>query len=191
MGWVGFEPTTNALKGHCSSTELPTQTVYCSTTSTIVSESDGICNLTNLNKKYGKIVIIDSPIRVAKNIILLTFQMRFNFLQFDDTINRHNYKSNKTHYINDNFHFVSFCTEIVLQTRLELVHLAITDFKSVVSTIPPPEDTLILYHHNYGMQEQSIQLFSFDKKIKGWYLPSLKNITRKNLSYPNLKSCSS
>ncbi len=25
MGWVGFEPTTNALKGHCSSTELPTQ----------------------------------------------------------------------------------------------------------------------------------------------------------------------
>ncbi len=26
MGWVGFEPTTNALKGHCSSTELPTQT---------------------------------------------------------------------------------------------------------------------------------------------------------------------
>lgn len=28
----------------------------------------------------------------------------------------------------------------ILQTRLELVHLAITDFKSVVSTIPPPED---------------------------------------------------
>ena len=27
MGWVGFEPTTNALKGHCSSTELPTQTI--------------------------------------------------------------------------------------------------------------------------------------------------------------------
>ena len=26
MGRVGFEPTTNALKGHCSSTELPTQT---------------------------------------------------------------------------------------------------------------------------------------------------------------------
>ncbi len=25
MGRVGFEPTTNALKGHCSSTELPTQ----------------------------------------------------------------------------------------------------------------------------------------------------------------------
>ena len=28
MGRVGFEPTTNALKGHCSSTELPTQTDY-------------------------------------------------------------------------------------------------------------------------------------------------------------------
>ena len=26
MGRVGFEPTTNALKGHCSSAELPTQT---------------------------------------------------------------------------------------------------------------------------------------------------------------------
>ena len=25
MGRVGFEPTTNALKGHCSTTELPTQ----------------------------------------------------------------------------------------------------------------------------------------------------------------------
>ena len=25
MGRVGFEPTTNALKGHCSSAELPTQ----------------------------------------------------------------------------------------------------------------------------------------------------------------------
>ena len=81
MGRVGFEPTTNALKGHCSSTELPT---------------------------------------------------------------------------------------LILQTRLELVHLAITDFKSVVSTIPPPEDTLILYHHNLPLQEHSIQLFLFDKKIKGW-----------------------
>jgi len=29
------------------------------------------------------------------------------------------------------------------------------------------------------MQELSIQLFFFDKKIKGWYSPSLKNITRK------------
>jgi hypothetical protein len=28
-----------------------------------------------LNKKYGKIVNIDTPISVAKNIILLTFQM--------------------------------------------------------------------------------------------------------------------
>ena len=26
MGRVGFEPTTNALKGHCSTAELPTQT---------------------------------------------------------------------------------------------------------------------------------------------------------------------
>ena len=25
MGWEGFEPSTNALKGHCSTTELPTQ----------------------------------------------------------------------------------------------------------------------------------------------------------------------
>ena len=48
-----------------------------------------------------------------------------------------------------------------------------------MSTIPPPEDTLILYHRNYAMQELSIQLFFFDKKIKGWYLPSLKNIARK------------
>lgn len=29
------------------------------------------------------------------------------------------------------------------------------------------------------MQGLSIQLFFFDKKIKGWYLPSLKNIARK------------
>ena len=26
MGRVGFEPTTNAIKGHCSTTELATQT---------------------------------------------------------------------------------------------------------------------------------------------------------------------
>ncbi len=25
MGWVGLEPTTNALKGHCSTIELPTR----------------------------------------------------------------------------------------------------------------------------------------------------------------------
>jgi hypothetical protein len=29
------------------------------------------------------------------------------------------------------------------------------------------------------VQEHSIQLFFFDKKIKGWYLPSLKNNARK------------
>jgi hypothetical protein len=29
------------------------------------------------------------------------------------------------------------------------------------------------------MQELSIHLFFFDKKIKGWYSPSLKNIARK------------
>ncbi len=27
MGRVGFEPTTNALKGHCSTTELPTHDI--------------------------------------------------------------------------------------------------------------------------------------------------------------------
>jgi hypothetical protein len=53
--------------------------------------------LTNKNKKYGKIVNIDNPINVAKNIILLTFQMCFDFFQFDGTINWHNYKSDKTH----------------------------------------------------------------------------------------------
>jgi hypothetical protein len=94
---VGFEPTTNALKGHCSSTELPTQNNYCSTTSTIVSESVGICNLTNLKIKNGKIVNIEIPITVAITIILLTFQVRFDFLQFVDTINWHDYKSDKTH----------------------------------------------------------------------------------------------
>jgi len=57
------------------SAELPTQIVYCSTTSSIVSEFNGICNFTNLNKKYGKIVNIDIPISEANNIILLTFQM--------------------------------------------------------------------------------------------------------------------
>jgi hypothetical protein len=31
------------------------------------------------------------------------------------------------------------------QTRFELVHLAITDFKSVVSTVPPPGLTSIYY----------------------------------------------
>lgn len=25
VGWEGFEPTTNGLKGHCSTVELPTQ----------------------------------------------------------------------------------------------------------------------------------------------------------------------
>jgi hypothetical protein len=29
------------------------------------------------------------------------------------------------------------------------------------------------------MQELSIHLFFFDKKIKGWWIPSLKNIARK------------
>ena len=33
----------------------------------------------------------------------------------------------------------------ILQTRFELVRLAPTDFKSVVYTVPPPEDNL-LYH---------------------------------------------
>ena len=93
--------------------------VYCSTTSTIVSGCDGICNLINLNKKYGKIVSIDNPINVAKNIILLTFQMCFDFLQFVDTINWHNYKSDKTHYINNNFHFVSlFLTRLVYHQNM-------------------------------------------------------------------------
>ena len=46
----------------------------------------------------------------------------------------------------------------ILQTRLELVHLAITDFKSVVSTIPPPEDTLSLYHSLLSIQELFILL---------------------------------
>ena len=27
LGWVGLEPTTNALKGHCSTIELPTREV--------------------------------------------------------------------------------------------------------------------------------------------------------------------
>lgn len=168
MGWVGFEPTTNALKGHCSSTELPTQTDYCSTTSSIVSESVGICNLTNLNIKNGKIVNMEIPITVAMTIILLTLQVCFNFLQFNDTINRHHNKSNKTHYVNDNFHFVSFWIVLVLQTRFELVLLAEIDFKSIMSTVPSPEDTTLLYHQDYAMQEQSKELFFFDKKIKGW-----------------------
>ena len=104
MGRVRFEPTTNALKGHCSTAELPTQIVYCSTTSSILSKDSGICNFTNLNKKYGKIVNIDTPISVAKNIILLTFQIWFNFLQLYDTINWHNNKCDKWHYIKNNFH---------------------------------------------------------------------------------------
>ena len=30
MGWVGLEPTTNALKGRCSTIELPTQSLHAS-----------------------------------------------------------------------------------------------------------------------------------------------------------------
>ena len=88
MGRVGFEPTTNALKGHCSSAELPTQIVYCSTTSSILSEDSGICNFTSLKIKYGNIVNIDKPIIVAKISILFTLQMFFNFVDFLNTINR-------------------------------------------------------------------------------------------------------
>jgi len=52
-----------------------------------------------LNIKNGKIVNIEIPITVAITIILLTFQVCFDFLQFVDTINWHDYKSDKTHYV--------------------------------------------------------------------------------------------
>ena len=65
----------------------------------------------------------------------------------------------ETSYPEHNSHFtlkISFTTRLrllfcltslkILQTRFELVRLAPTDFKSVVYTVPPPEDTLILYH---------------------------------------------
>jgi hypothetical protein len=58
-----------------------------------------------LNKKYGKIVNIDIPISEANNIILLTFQMWFDFLQLYDTINWQNNKSDEWHYIKNKFHF--------------------------------------------------------------------------------------
>ena len=40
----------------------------------------------------------------------------------------------------------------ILQTRFELVRLAPTDFKSVVYTVPPPEDNL-LYPDYFDMFE--------------------------------------
>ena len=100
MGRVGFEPTTNALKGHCSSTELPTQ---------------------------------------------------------------------------------------ILQTRFELVRLAPTDFKSVVYTVPPPEDTLSLYHPLPKIQE----LFMLLTKKIGMIDIIPKRISQKFLSNPYFKCSSS
>ena len=119
MGRVGFEPTTNALKGHCSSTELPTQT-----------------------KERGYVLPVmetSYPEHNSHFTLKISFTTRLRLL----------------------FCLTSFQ---ILQTRFELVRLAPTDFKSVVYTVPPPEDTLILYHQAYRMQELSIQLFSLTKK---------------------------
>lgn len=126
MGWVGFEPTTNALKGHCSSTELPTHKL----------------------KERGYVLPVmetSYPEHNSHFTLKISFTAKRRFL---------------------------FClTSLqILQTRFELVRLAPTDFKSVVYTVPPPEAnqlTALLYHHRYPMQEQYIQLFFFDKKIKG------------------------
>ncbi len=64
-----------------------------------------------------------------------------------------------------------FClTSFIAPERLELSRVAPTDFKSVASANyakVPNQLTALLYHHKQPMQEQSIQLFFFDKKIKG------------------------
>ena len=101
MGRVGFEPTTNALKGHCSTAELPTQT-----------------------KERGYVLPVmetSYPEHNSHFTLKISFTTRLRLL----------------------FCLTSFQ---ILQTRFELVRLAPTDFKSVVYTVPPPEDTLILYH---------------------------------------------
>ena len=96
MGRVGFEPTTNALKGHCSTAELPTH-----------------------NKRKGGYVLpvmeTSYPEHNSHFTLKISFRTRRRFL---------------------------FCltSPQVLQTRFELVRLAPTDFKSVVYTVPPPED---------------------------------------------------
>ena len=138
MGRVGFEPTTNALKGHYSTTELPTQT----------------------KRKGGYVLPVmetSYPEHNSHFTLKISFTTRRRFL---------------------------FClTSLqVLQTRFELVRLAPTDFKSVVYTVPPPEDVL-LYHTRCCFQNlffiphQQIYIttnyrhckiiIKFDKKIKG------------------------
>ena len=100
MGRVGFEPTTNALKGHCSSTELPTHKL----------KERGYV-LSRMETSY--------PEPNSHFTLKISFTTRLRFL---------------------------FClTSLqVLQTRFELVRLAPTDFKSVVYTVPPPEDIPII-----------------------------------------------
>ena len=95
MGRVGFEPTTNALKGHCSTAELPTQT-----------------------KERGYVLPVmetSYPEHNSHFTLKISFTTRLRLL----------------------FCLTSFQ---ILQTRFELVRLAPTDFKSVVYTVPPPED---------------------------------------------------